>query len=98
MTAARRADLPTPEFHLSDDGRLFIMERFDMNRGAPPSSLFSEMGFEAHVRPAGAQRRQKYNSTYEKDRPGHRPLCIATTQGRGNENFLQIYCAVRQSC
>ena len=46
MTAARRADLPTPEFHLSDDGRLFIMERFDMNLGAPPSSLFSEMGFE----------------------------------------------------
>ena len=29
MTAAKKSGLPVPEFHLSEDGRLFIMKRFD---------------------------------------------------------------------
>jgi serine/threonine-protein kinase HipA len=78
MTAARRAGLPTPEFHLSDDGRLFVMERFDIaeNRGAasqfPPEKnrgavpLFSDLGFEDMCVLQGLGADEKYNSTYER--------------------------------
>ncbi len=60
MTAARRAALPTPEFHLSDDGRLFVMERFDI---VPP---FSDLGFEDMCVLQGLGADEKYNSTYER--------------------------------
>jgi len=60
MTAARRAGLPTPEFHLSDDGRLFVMERFDI---VPP---FSDLGFEDMCVLQGLGADEKYNSTYER--------------------------------
>jgi serine/threonine-protein kinase HipA len=66
MTAARRAGLPTPEFHLSDNGRLFVMERFDIveNRGAVP--LFSDLGFEDMCVLQGLGADEKYDSTYER--------------------------------
>jgi serine/threonine-protein kinase HipA len=60
MTAARRAGLPTPEFHLSADGRLFVMERFDI----VPS--FSDLGFEDMCVLQGLGADEKYNSTYER--------------------------------
>ena len=31
MSAAKLAGLPVPEFHLSDNGGLFVMKRFDVN-------------------------------------------------------------------
>jgi serine/threonine-protein kinase HipA len=66
MTAARRAGLPTPEFHLSDNGRLFVMKRFDIveNRGAVP--LFSDLGFEDMCVLQGLGADEKYDSTYER--------------------------------
>jgi serine/threonine-protein kinase HipA len=66
MTAARRAGLPTPEFHLSDNGRLFVMKRFDIveNRGAAP--LFSDLGFEDMCVLQGLGADEKYDSTYER--------------------------------
>ena len=36
MEVARRACLPVPEFWLSQDGRLFIMKRFDIQDGVQP--------------------------------------------------------------
>jgi len=39
MDAARRAGIAVPNFWLSDDGRLFIMERFDLRNG-------NKLGFE----------------------------------------------------
>jgi serine/threonine-protein kinase HipA len=78
MTAARRAGLPTPAFHLSDDGRLFVMERFDVveNKGTEPLSplekkrgsvpLFSDLGFEDMCVLQGLGAGEKYNSTYER--------------------------------
>jgi serine/threonine-protein kinase HipA len=52
--------MPTPKFHLSDDGRLFVMERFDI---VPP---FSDLGFEDMCVLQGLGADEKYNSTYEK--------------------------------
>lgn len=72
MTAARRSGLPTPEFHLSDDGRLFVMERFDINSGVrslhltPEPSLFHDLGFEDMCVLQGLGADEKYNSTYER--------------------------------
>lgn len=66
MTAARRAGLPTPEFHLSDDGRLFVMERFDIVENGGTASQFSDLGFEDMCVLQGLGADEKYNSTYER--------------------------------
>lgn len=60
MTAAQRAGLPVPEFHLSDNGGLFVMKRFDM--AADGSSL----GFEDMCCLQALGTAQKYGSTYER--------------------------------
>jgi serine/threonine-protein kinase HipA len=64
MTAAGRAGLPTPDFHLSADGRLFFMERFDIDNGA--AAPFAELGFEDMCVLQGLGADEKYNSTYER--------------------------------
>ena len=60
MTAAQRAGLPVPEFHLSDNGGLFVMKRFDM------ASDGSAMGFEDMCALQALGTSQKYSSTYER--------------------------------
>jgi serine/threonine-protein kinase HipA len=60
MTAARRSGLPTAEFHLSNDGRLFVMKRFDITTEG------TDLGFEDMCVLQGVGADEKYNSTYER--------------------------------
>ena len=60
MTAARLTGLPTPDFHLSDNGKLFIMKRFDI---APDGT---HIGFEDFCSLQGMGTSQKYAGSYER--------------------------------
>jgi serine/threonine-protein kinase HipA len=60
MTAAKRAGLAVPEFHLSDNGGLFVMKRFDI---APNGEV---IGFEDLCSLQALGTAQKYSSSYER--------------------------------
>ena len=60
MTAVRRAGLPVPEFHLSDNGGLFVMKRFDVTSDGTP------LGFEDMCSLQAVGTSHKYGSTYER--------------------------------
>jgi serine/threonine-protein kinase HipA len=62
MSAARRADIRVPQFWLSEDQSLFVMERFDVDGD-------KQLGFEDMAVLMGknhTQRNFKYSSSYEK--------------------------------
>ncbi|MBT1070177.1 type II toxin-antitoxin system HipA family toxin [Pelotalea chapellei] len=61
MTAAKRSGLPVPEFHLSENGGLFVMKRFDLT-----DSDGSSLGFEDMCALQALGTDQKYGSTYER--------------------------------
>lgn len=61
MTAAQRAGLPVPEFHLSENGGLFVMKRFDIAASDGSLLSFEDM---CYLQALGAA--QKYNSTCER--------------------------------
>ena len=60
MTAAKRAGLSVPEFHISDNGGLFIMKRFDVTSDGLP------IGFEDMCSLQALGTAQKYQSSYER--------------------------------
>lgn len=60
MTAAKRAGLPVPEFHLSENGGLFVMRRFDVAADGSP------VGFEDMCSLQALGTAQKYGSTCER--------------------------------
>jgi serine/threonine-protein kinase HipA len=60
MTAAKRSGLPVPEFHLSGNGGLFVMKRFDLD-----AEGYSQ-GFEDLCSLQALGTAQKYGSTYER--------------------------------
>lgn len=60
MTAAQRAGLPVPEFHLSENGGLFVMKRFDLSESG------RALGFEDMCVLQALGTAQKYGSTYER--------------------------------
>jgi len=60
MTAAQRAGLAVPEFHLSDNGGLFVMRRFDFNPDG------SNLGFEDMCSLQARGTAEKYAGTYER--------------------------------
>ena len=60
MTAARLAGLPVSDFHLSENGGLFVMKRFDAAADGSP------IGFEDFCSLQGVGTTQKYSGTYEK--------------------------------
>jgi len=60
MTAAQQAGLPVPEFHLSENGGLFIMKRFDLAADG------SALGFEDFCSLQAFGTTQKYASTCER--------------------------------
>lgn len=60
MSAVKRFGLPVPEFHLSDNGGLFIVKRFDVTEQGGP------LGFEDFCSLQALGTSQKYNSTYER--------------------------------
>lgn len=60
MRVAKLAGLPVPVFDVSTDGRLFVMERFDMEE----EGRF--LGFEDGCTLMGMVPEEKYDSTYER--------------------------------
>jgi serine/threonine-protein kinase HipA len=60
MTAAKRAGMLTPEFHLSDNGGLFIMRRFDVSQDG------TAIGFEDMCSLQALGTSRKYSSSYER--------------------------------
>lgn len=60
MTAAKRADLPVPDFSLSENGGLFVMKRFDMTEAG------ETLGFEDFCSLQALGTDRKYSSTYER--------------------------------
>jgi serine/threonine-protein kinase HipA len=58
MSAARRAGIDVPNFWLSDDGGLFVLERFDVADGRP-------LGFEDMTVLMNKSSREKYQGSYE---------------------------------
>jgi serine/threonine-protein kinase HipA len=60
MMAAKRAGLPVADFHLAENGGLFVMRRFDV------ASDGSYLGFEDMCSLQAMGTRGKYNSTYER--------------------------------
>ncbi len=60
MTAARRSGLLVPEFHLSGNGGLFVMKRFDL------AVEGYSLGFEDMCSLQALGTAQKYGSTYER--------------------------------
>lgn len=82
MTAARRAGLPVPEFHLSDNGGLFIMKRFDLTDDMQP------IGFEdmCVLQALGAS--QKYSGSYERVARSIREFVTPTHLQAAREQFF----------
>ncbi len=60
MTAAKRGGLPVPEFHMSENGGLFVMKRFDVAADGSP------LGFEDMCSLQALGTAEKYSSTYER--------------------------------
>jgi len=59
MTIVRNAGVPVPEFHLSDDGELLVMRRFDRPEDG------AVLGFEDMLVLAGRDAVRKYEGSYE---------------------------------
>jgi serine/threonine-protein kinase HipA len=60
MTAARAAGLTVPDFHLAENGGLFVMRRFDRDPDGDP------LGFEDMCSLQALGTSQKYRGTYER--------------------------------
>lgn len=60
MTAAKAAGLAVPEFHLAQNGGLFVMKRFDLSAEGTP------LGFEDLCSLQALGTAQKYRGTYER--------------------------------
>jgi len=58
MSAARRAGIPVPKFWLSENGGLFVLERFDLTET-------TALGFEDMTVLMGKSARTKYEGSYE---------------------------------
>lgn len=68
MSVAREAGLEVPEFYLSDNHALFVMQRFDRNAGR-------QLGFEDMAVLTGRGTDQKYQGSYEMLARGVRMYC-----------------------
>lgn len=92
MTAAKRAGLPVPEFHLSDNGGMFIMKRFDVTEDGAP------LGFEDMCVLQALGTTQKYQSSYERVARSIRDFVTDDFRQKAREQFfavLVLSCMVR---
>jgi serine/threonine-protein kinase HipA len=70
MSAARAAGIATPRFWLSENGGLFVVERFDLKEGRP-------LGFEDMAVLMDKTSREKYAGSYENVAKAVRLYCAA---------------------
>ncbi len=83
MTAVKRSGLPTPEFYLSEDGRLFVMKRFDLTEDG------GNLGFEDMCVLQGTGTDGKYDSTYERVVKSINSYVSPQHRGEAREIFFQ---------
>lgn len=84
MTAAQRAGLPVPEFHLAENGGLFVMKRFDLAHGG------ISLGFEDMCSLQGVGTSRKYSSSYERIARSIRDFVSGEYQARAREQFFMM--------
>jgi len=82
MTAAKRAGLLVPEFHLAENGGLFVMKRFDVAADGSP------IGFEDMCCLQALGTKQKYTSTYERVAKSIRDFVSAEFRPAAREQFF----------
>lgn len=87
MSIAQAADIPTPEFHLSDNRQLFVIRRFDRDssRGA--------LGFEDIAVLMGKRAADKYVGTYEQV-----ARAIELYSSAVEQDLVQLFERVALSC
>lgn len=83
MTAVKRSGLPTPEFYLSEDGRLFVMKRFDLTEEN------RNLGFEDMCVLQGTGSDGKYDSTCERVIKSINSYVSPQHRGKAREIFFQ---------
>lgn len=88
MSIARASGIETPEFHLSDNHRLFIMRRFDRTGE-------SHLGFEDMAVLMGMGAHQKYQGSYEHIARAIRLFCAPDQIQRA---LQQLFLSVAVSC
>lgn len=92
MMAAQRTGLPVPEVHLSENGGLFVMKRFDIASDGTP------LGFEDMCCLQALGTAQKYNSSYERVAKSIRDFVSPEFLHGAREQFfasLVLSCVVR---
>lgn len=92
MSAAQKAGLPVPEFHLARNGGLFVMKRFDINDEG------QSLGFEDFCSLQALGTAQKYSSTYERVAKSIKDFISPEWVQKAREQFfasLVLSCMVR---
>jgi serine/threonine-protein kinase HipA len=82
MTAAKRAGLPIPEFHLAENGGLFVMKRFDLTDAGNP------IGFEDMCCLQALGTKQKYISSYERVAKSIKDFVSSEFRQQAREQFF----------
>lgn len=92
MTAARKAGLAVPDFHLAENGGLFVMKRFDLHVDG------HSFGFEDFCSLQALGTAQKYSSTYERVARSIKDFVSPEIRQKAREQFfasLMLSCMVR---
>ncbi|MDU9392434.1 type II toxin-antitoxin system HipA family toxin [Pseudomonas sp. zfem002] len=89
MSMARESGLTVPEFHLSDNARLFVMRRFDRDAQLYP------IGFEDMAVLMGLSTEQKYSKSYAAIAKAIRLFCAPEHQQR---SLSELFASVALSC
>jgi len=84
MSAAKKAGLLVPEFHLAENGGLFVMKRFDL---APGGGF---LGFEDMCSLQGVGTSRKYAGSYERVARSIRDFVAAEYQLPAREQFFAM--------
>ncbi len=84
MCAAQRAGLPVPEFHLAENGGLFVMKRFDLAPGGV------SLGFEDMCSLQGVGTSEKYAGSYERVARSIRDFVSGEYQAQAREQFFEM--------
>jgi serine/threonine-protein kinase HipA len=89
MSIAKEAGIPTPEFYLSDNAKLFVMRRFDRDEQQNP------IGFEDMAALMGLSAEQKYSKSYAAIAKAIRLFCPTEHQ---RSSLEQLFDSVALSC
>lgn len=89
MSVAREAGIPVPEFHLSNNGKLLVMRRFDRDENLEP------LGFEDMAALMGLAAEQKYSKSYSAIAKAIRLFCAPE---HVRSSLAQLFATVSLSC